>query len=218
MFERRAVGGSVPFRLQTDPFPCTILVGRAFGPFSRSNASLQTTSSTIKLRTVVGGTTGHAGFQQAGDDHKFESVTSKKVADITQVAAIGINHDGTNSSPVGKVAEINEANSNNGPKTANRIDDSQLARTSKELLASTSSQYKFLRRQHSMDQKQLVLQQTRPSLVGSWRKGSTTRFESVDIIGNPLEDGIIEDHEATTKEHTDNISRTTEESDGDNKW
>lgn len=202
--------GSVSFRQPHQPnisnlqqFPRTIIVGRAFGPFLRSTslqqqAQIPAGTSTFRRQKSIDGDmilveSRHAGYQ-GGDGNKLQVVTSRQA----ETTRIDINPDGTtntvapSSSPPArqgeKVAKTEEINARNNRQynSSNNNNCQTTTRASKDppAAAALTGQYKFLRRQYSMDQKQLRFQ-IGPSAavqICNSRWARSHRCESVDVI------------------------------------
>lgn len=265
MFDRRG-STIIPYRSAVslrqnlvNEFPrATVIIGRSFGPFSRST-SLHQQQHTVALssfrrqKSIVDGrdinndnnnipdiSKSHA---KAGDDNdnvnKFQCVTS---AATTQPTAIDINHDdeledvtkepGTMTKTV-SVAEINARNKAL-IGTDNSIPINRPAAATKANPPAPPpplvghSQYKFLRRQYSMDQKQLAFHvgpvggcgAAGAAISSRWRRN---RFDSVDVINRRA---IVETSKLAEEEEEEIIAQlkgaapdgTTQDNYKDNKW
>lgn len=205
---------SVSFRQPHQPnisnlqqFPQTIIVGRAFGPFLRSTSLQQSppagTSKFRRQKSIDGDmilveSRSHAGYQ-VGDGNKLQVVTSRQA----ETTRIDINPDGTTntvapsfSPPPAKqgetVTETEEINARNNRQynSSNNNNCQTTTRAPKEPpAAAVTGQYKFLRRQYSMDQKQLGFQIGPSATSAAAVKISHSRrwarshlYESVDVV------------------------------------
>lgn len=180
--------GSVSFRHQPNLFPREILIGRSFGPFSRGSNN-NTSSATSPLTThqqqmksteiedtgiYLEGNQRHAGHQPIDDDSNKLVTSTEQNIKSTQ-PTIEINHKVTT-----EIDGVRNVNCPIGSYFGNRT-------RTKESPPQLTSQYKFLRRQFSMDQKPHSFQ-LKPSVQrvvasggnnSKWRK---QRYDSVDVI------------------------------------
>lgn len=173
-----------------------IVAGRSFGPFLRGSSLQQQPtpplSSVSNQKSIaVGGDIilerkRHAGYHQAGDGNKLNIMTS---AAKTQTTSIDFNSNETTTVSSGKDEEINARPliGNNNLSSHNRA-----ARAKEHQRTTATSQYKFLRRQYSMDQTQLSIHAVSPSAANSrlGRNNKNQRYDSVDVLLNDPEETL----------------------------
>lgn len=232
MLDRRTITipyrGSVSFRHQPNDFPrAAVIIGRSFGPFSRSTSLQQSTFRRQKSIADDGGIINilesskrHAGYHQVGGDNKFQIVTSRETTQPTAIAIINRDEDnivGTKpqtTTPV-SLAGNEEINARNKALIGN---NNSTTRTNPPAVHA-ASQYKFLRRQYSMDQKQLAFGSS--VVVNNNSKWTRNRYDSVDVIsGRGISKLAEEEEEAVVNV----IGKLKEEADekilesSDNNW
>lgn len=214
MLDRRVITipyrGSVSFRHQPSDFPrAAVIIGRSFGPFSRSTSLQPSTFRRQKsiaddgdIINIIESSKRHAGYHQVGGDNKFQIVTSRETTQPTAIDIINRDEDnvvGTKAqttTPV-SLAGTEETNARNKALIGNNNSTNRTTtRTNPPPAVHAASQYKFLRRQYSMDQKQLAFGSS--VVVNSkWRRN---RYDSVDVISGRGISKLAEEEEEVVED------------------